>query len=102
MSTSSARTIVAVDQTKLELGIGKDEASARRMSRCLIEDLERKVTQSIGVIGAYGRMTSSKEMFSSWPPVLIFAAGVKIGSGRRSDSRSPAGSLIPQMEPVAW
>ena len=30
-------------------------------------------------------------MFSSWP-VCAFVAGVKIGSGSRSDSRSPAGS----------
>jgi TctA family transporter len=29
-------------------------------------------------------------MFSSWP-VWAFAAGAKIGSGRPSDSRSPAG-----------
>src|SRR5436190_177412 len=33
-------------------------------------------------------------MFSSWP-VVAFFAGVKIGSGRRSDSTSPDGSTRP-------
>src|SRR5207247_9684548 len=40
----------------------------------------------------------SKEMFSSWPEAA-FVAGVKIGSGRRSDSCKPEGSGMPQIFP---
>ena len=35
----------------------------------------------------------------TWP-LVAFVAGVKIGSGKRSDSRRPAGSAMPQMLPV--
>ena len=45
---------------------------------------------------------SSKLMFSSCSPSSAFVAGVKIGSGSRSLSRSPGGSAIPQTVPVAW
>ncbi len=41
----------------------------------------------------------SKSMFSSWSPTSALVAGVKIGSGRRSDSRRPAGNSIPQIAP---
>jgi hypothetical protein len=41
----------------------------------------------------------SRVMFSSWP-VCAFVDGVKIGSGSRSDSRSPSGSLWPQTSPL--
>ena len=41
----------------------------------------------------------SNEIFSSWPLVALMA-GVKIGSGSLSDSRNPAGSLIPHTEPL--
>ena len=37
------------------------------------------------------RAASSSEMFSSWP-VSALVEGVKIGSGRRSESRKPGGS----------
>ena len=37
----------------------------------------------------------------SWP-VAALVAGVKIGSGSRSDSRSPGGSLTPHTEPFCW
>ena len=39
-------------------------------------------------------------MFSSCRRSELLVAGVKIGSGRRSDSRSPAGSWMPQTVPV--
>ena len=39
-------------------------------------------------------------MLMSWP-LCALVAGVKIGSGSRSDSRSPAGSRMPQTSPVA-
>ena len=42
----------------------------------------------------------SKEMFSSCP-VVALVAGVKIGSGSLSDSRSPAGNLMPETAPLA-
>jgi hypothetical protein len=42
---------------------------------------------------------SSSLMLTSWP-VVALVAGVKIGSGRRSDSRNPDGSLIPHTEPL--
>ena len=35
-------------------------------------------------------------------PVSALVAGVKIGSGRRSDSRSPGGSWTPQTRPSRW
>ena len=38
-------------------------------------------------------------MLMSWP-LSALVAGVKIGSGSRSDSRSPAGSVTPQTLPV--
>ena len=44
----------------------------------------------------------SKSMFSSCSPCSALVAGVKIGSGSRSLSRSPAGSGIPQTGPLAW
>ena len=43
----------------------------------------------------------SNETFSSWWPCSAFVAGVKIGSGSRSLSRSPDGNGIPQTVPVA-
>ncbi len=43
---------------------------------------------------------SSSEMFSSCP-VFAFVAGVKMGSGRRSDSARSFGSRIPQTVPAA-
>ena len=39
-------------------------------------------------------------MFSSCSPSSALVAGVKIGSGSRSDSRRPVGSSIPQTAPV--
>ena len=42
---------------------------------------------------------SSSEMLRSCP-VASFVAGVKIGSGRRSDSTSPFGSPTPHTRPV--
>ena len=44
---------------------------------------------------------SSSLMLSSWP-LSALVAGVKIGSGSRSDSRRPAGSAMPQTVPVCW
>ena len=44
----------------------------------------------------------SKLMFSSCSPASAFVAGVKIGSGRRSLSRRPGGSGMPQTVPLAW
>ena len=44
---------------------------------------------------------ASKLMFSSCSPSSALVAGVKIGSGSRSLSSSPAGSLAPQTDPVA-
>ena len=41
----------------------------------------------------------SKEMFSSCLPFSSFVAGVKIGSGRRSDSTSPFGRGMPHTSP---
>ena len=41
----------------------------------------------------------ANEMFSSWP-VVAFVAGVKMGPGSRSESRSPAGRRTPQTAPV--
>jgi hypothetical protein len=35
-------------------------------------------------------------------PVLALVAGVKMGRGRRSDSRRPAGSGTPQTAPLVW
>ena len=43
---------------------------------------------------------SASEMLMSWP-VLALVAGVKMGAGRRSDSRRPGGSVTPQTAPVA-
>jgi len=45
--------------------------------------------------------TASYDTFSSWSPRSPFAAGVKIGSGSRLPSSSPAGSAMPQTSPVA-
>ena len=35
-------------------------------------------------------------------PSAAFVVGVKIGSGSRSDSRSPSGRAIPQTSPLSW
>jgi hypothetical protein len=43
----------------------------------------------------------SKSIVSSWP-TSAFVEGVKIGSGSRSESRWPSGSVIPATAPVAW
>src|SRR5207244_2657775 len=43
----------------------------------------------------------SKSIASSWPS-SAFVLGVKIGCGRRSDSRRPSGSAIPDTLPLAW
>src|ERR1039457_5979195 len=42
----------------------------------------------------------SNEIFSSWP-LCALVDGVKIGAGKRSLSRSPAGSGMPQTVPCA-
>ena len=44
---------------------------------------------------------SSSLMLTSWP-LSSFVAGVKIGSGSRSDSYSPFGRAMPQTMPVFW
>ena len=41
-------------------------------------------------------------MLMSWAPTSSLVAGVKIGSGRRSDSLRPGGSAMPQISPPAW
>ena len=43
----------------------------------------------------------SKSMFSSCSPRSALVAGVKIGSGSLSDSRSPFGNPIPQTSPLS-
>ena len=45
--------------------------------------------------------TWAKDMLSSCP-VSALVVGVKIGSGSRSESRSPGGSVIPQTCPLRW
>ena len=54
--------------------------------------------------GEHARPTSSRGLVSlmlmSWP-LSALVAGVKIGSGSRSDSRRPGGSAMPQTSPVA-
>ena len=40
-------------------------------------------------------------MFSSWCPFSSLVAGVKIGSGRRSDSRIPFGRGMPHTSPFS-
>ena len=45
--------------------------------------------------------TFEKEMFSSCP-VVAFVEGVKMGSGSFSDSLSPGGNFIPQIDWVFW
>ncbi len=51
-------------------------------------------------VGADDRGGRASLMFSSCPD-SAFVAGVKSGSGSRSDSRRPAGSAWPQISPVA-
>ena len=49
----------------------------------------------VALLAADARRPRSSSMFRSWP-LTAFVAGVTIGSGSRSDSRSPAGSAWPQ------
>ncbi len=58
-------------------------------------------TRSISARSPTSSAARSKSIASSWP-TSAFVLGVKIGSGSRSDSRSPAGSSIPETAPVAW
>ena len=99
VSTSSASTMLAVGvAAELELGVGQDDALA------------------LGVLGRRARRRASEGGAAppSWRgrrrsrprgrsrrsrrarPARPWSAGVKIGSGRRSDSRSPAGRSMPQ------
>ena len=45
-------------------------------------------------------VASASSMLMSWPEAA-FVAGVKMGAGRRSDSRSPGGRTMPQIRPVS-
>ena len=46
--------------------------------------------------------TSSMVMFSSCSPTSALAAGVKMGSGRRSACLRPGGNATPLVMPVLW
>ena len=63
-------------------------------------ELERQPLQPREQLRADDARRVRSQMFSSWPESAL-VAGVKIGSGSRSDSRRPAGSAMPQTSPVA-
>ena len=90
---------LAVAEAELELRVGQDDAALERRS-------PRRARRASSV-SSFSRSASPSPTRSrprsnvsgrSWP-AAAFVVGVKIGSGRRSDSTSPAGSGTPQTDP---
>ena len=105
---------LAVDEAQLELGVGEDDADRLAVARRPPVQGKGNVTDPLGEVPRrpdvpgpdddplQRRVIASKSMFSSCAPASAFVAGVRIGSGRRSLSRSPDGSSTPQTAPRAW
>jgi len=88
---------------ELELRVGEHDAVALGvLGGESVDSSDRRRSSSIRLRSPTISAARSKSMFSSWSPSSALVAGVKIGSGRRSDSRDPGGSAIPHTEPSRW
>ena len=91
---------VAVD-AELELRVGEDDPALEGALGDEPVELERQLARPRRKRSSPTSATAAaRSMFSSWP-VCAFVAGVKIGSGSRSDSTRPGGRPCPQTSPVA-
>ena len=90
-------------EPELELGVGEDHAvRARVLGRERVEgdrDSAHALHQ-LAVADELGRLIEVDRLVVAH--CSAFVLGVKIGSGRRSDSRRPRGSGMPEIAPVAW
>ena len=96
VSTSSPSTISPPRRAaELELGVGEDDPALRARGR---RRARRARARSGAAPPSAARSPTisaarSKSMFSSCSPISALVAGVKIGSGSRSDSCRPGGQL---------
>ena len=86
-------------QAEFKFRIGDDDASLGGVLGRALVQRQARIAQFSASERPIRETVSSNEIFSSWP-VVAFVEGVKIGSGSLSESRSPAGSGMPQMPPV--
>ena len=95
------RPAVVGQQAELELRVGDDDAARFGVRGAFGVQPQRQIADAIEHAPADERRRPRLSlMLMSWP-LCALVAGVKIGSGRRSDSRSPAGRRMPQTSPVA-
>ena len=89
-------------EPELELRVGQDHAALERVlgDRRVDARSRRRAGARPARASRRARPPRARSIASSWPS-SAFVEGVKIGSGSRSDSRSPAGSSMPETAPVA-
>ena len=80
---------LAVDDAKLELRVGDDDAALGGVLRRVLVQRQRAQPDRVRHLGADQRRPARRVlMFSSWP-TSAFVVGVKSGSGNCSDSTMP-------------
>ena len=105
VSASSIRMISPLsgpssEPPELELRVGDDDAAVFGVRRAARIQAQRHVAQLSRCVSRPTILPASSSLMLTSCPLVALVAGVKIGSGRRSDSRSPAGSLMPQTDPL--
>ena len=102
VNASSIRDHVAArQQAELELRVGDDDAARFGVGGALRVKPQRQVADAVE--HALADDLGGCVFFADVDVVagLAFVAGVKMGSGRRSDSFIPLGSRMPHTSPVA-
>ena len=92
MRRASSGPAAPGQQTEFELRVGDDDAAGLGVGGSFRIQPQRQIAnagEQSGVRSA--SLACASVMLMSWP-LCALVAGVKIGCGRRSDSRSPAGS----------
>jgi hypothetical protein len=101
VSTSSARVRTPRSSSPNSNFVSASSTPFASATADAASKIAREVSRSAAAVAPPTRSTTtSKGMFSSWAPSSALNAAVKMGSGRRSPSCSPAGSGTPLIDPT--
>ena len=92
---------LAIDNTKLKLGVGNDDATGRCILGSSLVDLERQIANLRGDVLANDLAATLKRDILVVITDLGFVDGVNSGSGSLEASVRPSGSWMPQTVPFS-
>ena len=90
---------LAIDNTKLKLGVGNDDATGRCILGSSLVDLERQIANLRGDVLANDLAATLKR--DILVVITAFVDGVNSGSGSLEASVRPSGSWMPQTVPFS-